>query len=220
MANFCPNCGNALSDANANYCNRCGTNLTAVAGNAYEEDATWAAMLLKTDGRLNRLRYIKRTITMSVIQGLLLLAAGLMLTEEQNSDVPPELIYLTTFITLLSLIPEFCWGVRRLHDMNKGGSLAFVEFMCGLVLVFGNYTSADGMRPDQLAAEVLSAFIYVYLAVAFGTKGNNGYGADPLGRVADGERVNWAARTLSVSALLLLLIFLLALRQDLALQKL
>ena len=219
LANFCSNCGSALPDG-ANYCNQCGANLSEFAGAAYEEDNTWAAMLLKTDGRLNRLRYIKRTVTMTVIQSMVLLAAGLMLTEEQSSKVPPELIYLTTFIALLSLIPGYCWGVRRLHDMDKGGFVAFCEFMCGLVLVFGNYTMAESDRPDQLAATLIGAFIYVYLAVSFGTRGVNQYGADPLGRTADGERVNWAARTLSLSFGLLLLIFLLALRRDLALQNL
>ncbi len=219
MANFCSNCGSPLADG-ANYCNNCGINLTDPDATAYKEDATWAAMLLMTNGRLNRLRYIKRTITMSIIQGMVLLAAGLMLTEEHSANVPPELVYLTTFIALLSLIPEYCWSVRRLHDMDKGGFIAFGEFVCGLVLVFGNYTMADGDRPDQLAATLIGAFIYIYLAISFGTRGANKYGADPLGRIADGKRVNWTARTLSLSAGLLLLIFLLALRQGLASQSL
>ena len=219
MANFCPNCGHPLADS-PKFCAECGFGLSGINDPPYNEDESWADMLLKADGRLNRLRYIKRNVSMAVLGNLLMSAAAFSFAEDPNAPPTPSMIYAVTVVAFALTIPDYCWNARRLHDMGKGSLLAALNFLCGCVLIFGNWTGAASDRPDQIVAKVIVAVTFIYLAIALGTKGANEYGADPLGPVADGARVNWLALTLSLSVGLMIVIFLLALRLGLASQSL
>ena len=218
MTRFCPNCGNELS-VNANFCVECGTNITMLSEPEYVPDLTWADMLFKAEGRLNRLRYVKRMLSLGVIEFLLTFAAEFALMPDKNTP-PPEFIYFTTIINFAGFIPGYCWDARRLHDMGKSCLLAVVGFLCNATLAVAEYFEVNILRPDFMIVAFVAFAIGLYLVFTKGMSGANEYGSDPLGRVASDNGVNWAARTISLSIGLIALIFLLALRLGLALQSL
>ena len=220
MSGFCPNCGKSLVEG-ANFCAECGANLAPAIGEEYRPDATLGEMLFKADGRINRLRYIKRLVSLQILSYLLVMAVGIMLMpdREHMQHMPPNLIYFVTVISLAAIVPEYSWTVRRLHDLDRGSTIAVLNFLCNIVLILGNYFEVGDYRPDQLAASVFLIGVFIYLALAKGTYGMNKYGSDPLGRTAKGK-VNWEAWTLSAIVAVCALIFLLALRLGLALQSL
>ena len=219
MSRFCPNCGRNLMEG-ANFCAECGISLAPLSAEEFRPDTTFGEMLFKADGRLNRLRYIKRILSLTILHSLLIVAVGFWLMHDKDSPPPEEIIYFNAIISFAALVPQFSWDVRRLHDLNKGAFLAVVDFLCSVVIAIGNYFGADSMRPDQLVAGIVGVLILLYLMFVRGTQGTNEYGGDPLGRVAQVKKVNWEMMTVSAMVAMIVLIFLLAQRLDSALQSL
>lgn len=130
-----------------------GTPGFGAAGAKYEPDTDLQSMYLRYDNRLNRKRYILRSLALLavviVISGLIgFLATALKIR---------SLSILGTIISFASAIPSFMLVIRRLHDLNRP---AWWCIGCLIPLVNG--------------------ILGIYLLFFKGTDGPNQYGPDPL----------------------------------------
>lgn len=83
-------------------------------------------------------------------------------------------------IIIVGQIPYYCLNVRRLHDMNKDETLAYVLLGLG---VAGAISGSDvfSMTTFETLAYCVETIAGLYLLFFPGTYGKNKYGADPLG---------------------------------------
>ena len=118
------------------------------------------------DGRLNRLRFLKRLLALTGIGiGLYILMGILLVTSTDTLMRPDENTVMGIYglFTLLSIpitVASYMLMIRRLHDVGLSGYfilLAFIPFV--------------------------SLGLLLYLLCKHGTEGDNAYGADPLGTV-------------------------------------
>ncbi len=206
---FCQNCG-AENNFGAHFCSACGANLLTSPDDVYTPDKTLGEIILKTDGRLNRKRYLKRFFIIGVMEFLFIMLLAMLFFVAEGRNVDERFTYAYTFVLMIFLVPQYCLDVRRLHDLNRGSFLAVLSFLCGMTLVLGGYTGADGTRPDQIIASTVSCVVGFYLLFAKGKTGKNQYGADPLGQSAPDDGPNWELRTaLMIIGLVGLIIFVL-----------
>ena len=115
------------------------------------------AEIFTTQGRLNRLSYLKYIIVLSLasfVVSFIIGFIGALLTGDADS----------TFVNILALIVTFPFtvgaimaAIRRLHDLNRSGWFMFAAIIPLLNLVLG-----------------------IYLLFFKGTEGYNQYGEDPL----------------------------------------
>ncbi|MBR1579919.1 MAG: DUF805 domain-containing protein [Selenomonadaceae bacterium] len=113
--------------------------------------------IFTVEGRLNRLRYFKYTLLVSVVCGVLEVVLVWLASKLTGSG---EGILITVVYTLSS-IPMFIGNamvtVRRCHDLNMSGGFVLLCIIPIVNVLFG-----------------------IYLLFAKGTVGWNKYGADPL----------------------------------------
>ena len=135
----------------------------------------------RRDGRLNRWRYFKRNLVIFFVAMIILL--GIIIVDVN------ALGHLSSFgnnaVKIFSAavqVPIFCLMVRRLHDMNKNETLAYVAI--GLSLAGTLFQGNDFLVTEPSTLEnllnVVSGFINLYILLCPGTHGVNQYGADPL----------------------------------------
>lgn len=154
--NFCPNCGVKLED-NANFCHSCGQRLNLANQPPYQEDKTITEMFFTAKGRLNRLRYFKRSTLLFFLEIVLAIIIGITFWEPLREDISP-LGYVALLIIIIAFAPsQYLLMIRRLHDLNKTG------WFCLLMMI-----------------PAINAPFAIYLLFAPGTVGANQYGADPL----------------------------------------
>ena len=145
---------------------------------------------LRRDGRLNRLRYFKRIVLIGIIDAIIGAVIGAVASDDfgQLSTMGD---ILDKIFAILFLIPQFCLMIRRLHDMNKGNTLAYVNVILGVVSLFlvehmvASISSGEPLMVESTIAGVfLIAQVVISLYILFcpGTKGDNNYGSDPLER--------------------------------------
>ena len=122
-------------------------------GAQYEPDEDFQSMFLRYDNRLNRKRYIMRSlmlmaagIAISVVIGFLASATGIM-----------AVTYLSRLVSIVSAIISCMLTIRRLHDLNRPA-----WWCIGIFIPLVNFVMA------------------VYLLFFKGTDGPNDYGSDPL----------------------------------------
>ena len=112
--------------------------------------------IFTTDGRLNRLRYLKYALAFGFFMGLVtfvLVFVAALITGE-NSTLVRAVQVLTT---LAGAIGGWALGIRRLHDLNKPA-----WWLIGLLI------------------PIVNIILSFYLLLAPGTRGYNQYGPDPL----------------------------------------
>ena len=135
----------------------------------------------RRDGRLNRWRYFKRNlviffVAMIILLGIIIVDVNALghLSSFGNNAVK--------FFSAAVQVPIFCLMVRRLHDMNKNETLAYVAI--GLSLAGTLFQGNDFLVTEPSTLEnllnVVSGFINLYILLCPGTHGVNQYGADPL----------------------------------------
>lgn len=170
-AKFCNNCGERLENNDLSSINVSENSQT----DTYIEDTTIQDMFLKTTGRLNRLRFLKRNIVVVLVAFIVfLLGAASLNPYDFNTFIKITSIPLMPFI--------YCLNVRRLQDMNYDNKLAIV-----LLVIQGiQISEMDTIRyTSSLLGSVTSVISMIgglFLLFKDGTHGKNNYGADPLNR--------------------------------------
>ncbi len=119
----------------------------------YMPDNDIKSMFLRYDNRLNRKRYILRSITVAVA----VIVIAIILSVIANKLGSESIAALGILVSALPIIPAFMLSIRRLHDLNRPA-----WWCIGFLIPMINF--------------VLS----IYLVFFKGTKGPNQYGPDPL----------------------------------------
>ena len=110
-----------------------------------------------TQGRLNRLAYLKYMIILALVAGLSTFVMSSMATF-LTGDPNGALVKMITLIWAVAAgAGNFMLMIRRLHDLNKSGWFALLAIVPVIGMIFS-----------------------VYLFCAAGQVGWNQYGADPL----------------------------------------
>ena len=110
-----------------------------------------------TNGRLNRLRYIKYMILLALIAGVstfVMSSMATLLTGDPNGSL---VMLVTGFWALVAGAGNIALMIRRIHDLGKSGLFVLLAFVPVLGVIFS---------------------IYVFCAP--GQVGWNQYGEDPL----------------------------------------
>ena len=119
----------------------------------YVPDNDIKGMFLRYDNRLNRKRYILRSITVAVA----VIVIAINLSVIANKLGSRAIAALGILVSALPIIPAFMLTIRRLHDLNRPA-----WWCIGFFIPMVNF--------------VLS----IYLVFFKGTKGHNQFGPDPL----------------------------------------
>lgn len=176
---LCPKCGAQLAD-NAKYCYSCG-DVISNPQDTYVADTTIREMFLKSSGRLNRLRYFKRSIIVGIFKVLMMLVLLVML-KLSNVDLDDlDLFHIIIVVYIVFIVPFYFLYVRRLQDLNKNNTIAIIRTVSGLVLLFLT-ASEDETTWLSFIMSLTTLYIDLYLLFADGTHGRNDYEVDPLGR--------------------------------------
>ena len=122
-------------------------------------------IFLSSEGRINRFEYFKRLLASLVILVLSLIIgivfvfgcvfAGLVEAAETLAYV------VSVFVFIPSIVVQYHLDVQRLHDLNKGNTLAIVRIVSAIIWI-------------------PAIIIGIYLLFFKGTTGSNDYGPDPL----------------------------------------
>lgn len=186
---FCPNCGVAVQlsqqeSANLNKQQNVQVNYNSQPppGVGYNLDPTFQEMFFKTHGRLNRLRYIKRTLLLSLIEVLSFIVLCTILDIDSESKTADTLL---TCISLLTVYPYYCLLVRRIEDLDRNRSEVIPLTIVIVVLAFVNVYDVYYYLTTYSAvkgAYCAYGLIMLYIAFKDGTHGPNQYGEDPLHR--------------------------------------
>ena len=113
--------------------------------------------IFRTDGRLNRLRYLKYMILLAIVAGISTFVMSSMLTFFTGNHESPAVMLVTLMWALIAGAGNVMLMIRRLHDLGKNGMFWLVALIPAIGLIFS-----------------------IYLFCAPGQSGWNEYGADPL----------------------------------------
>ena len=113
--------------------------------------------IFTTEGRINRLRYLKYMIILALSLGLAKFVTSCMATFLTGDPNGTLVMMLTLMWALIAGAGNIMLIIRRLHDLDKNGYF--------LVLTF---------------VPIVNVLFSIYLFCAKGTDGWNRYGADPL----------------------------------------
>ena len=113
--------------------------------------------IFTTDGRLNRLRYLKYMIILAICGALAKFTMSCMATLFTGDPNGSLVMAITLMLALVAGAGNIMLIIRRLHDMGKSGYFALIIFVPVIGIIFS-----------------------IYLFFAPGTVGYNQYGADPL----------------------------------------
>lgn len=115
------------------------------------------------NGRLNRLRYFLYGIPLSIILCIAYTIAMTKIVIDTSSTSTYINIGIYYLILIICSISGLSLSVRRLHDLNKTGWLALIQFFSLIPFL-----------------RIISGIFGLYLLFARGTEGENEYGDDPL----------------------------------------
>ena len=155
MERTCPNCGAQCGEA-AKFCNACGVKLNNEAVR-YKPDNGFVENFLRYDNRINRKRYIKRTLALLGVAAVIVVAVSIVLAIGGVGDQTGDEII--DWLTLTLMSPGIFLSMRRFHDLDKPGWWALGSFI-----------------------PLLNIVVELYLLFAKGTDGANQFGPDPLGK--------------------------------------
>ncbi len=188
MSKFCSKCGTKLEDSDR-FCQACGTQVQESqqqpspnqqqnfrpSNTDFNLDQTFQDMFFKTHGRLNCLRYFKRSLLLVLAEIFIFIVIGSILDidfEGSSADV------LSTCIALIALYPEYCLLVRRIEDLDRQRSDALVLTVAGALVALFNVSDFHLMKAISFAYGIYM----LYIMIKDGTHGPNQYGEDPLNR--------------------------------------
>jgi len=196
---FCPNCGAPLKDAGAavpaapavssepgtrqdiphsDY-NRPKEFARGGTGPKYEPDEDFRSMFLRFDNRLNRKRYIKRSLALGGIAIILIIIMSII---SALTGVNP--VIAGALVPFVLLIPSYSLTIRRLHDLNRPGWWCIpgiIQAVLHPALIIHNPANMSSLpSPVEGVLTLINLALAVYLLFFKGTDGPNRYGPDPL----------------------------------------
>jgi uncharacterized membrane protein YhaH (DUF805 family) len=212
--NFCPFCGKSVV-AGAHFCGECGKELpgnTAPKQTVPQQQTTISAVLqnqppktpqrtpdegfyenfVKKDGRLNRLRYFKRTLVVGIVGIILYCIVAVLIDDIFRTKITEFILAIAAASTLPF---QYSLNVRRLCDIGKKEFLAECIMYMDAIMYFmpaiffpwqPPYGDYGFIPPDEplgylfIGLSVISCVLSLYLLFAPGTHGENQYGPDPL----------------------------------------
>ena len=127
-------------------------------------------------GRLNRKKYIMYYLATVVTCVFLMFAvSAIMLATGQASEIEQGgNVYLSGLVIgLLANLVTICLGIRRLHDLGKGGKW-LLAVIVPAVLSFGVYFLDSSLVANLVSA--LDIAVVIALAVMKGNEGANEFG--------------------------------------------
>lgn len=214
MARYCSECGNKVAE-NVRFCSNCGAEiqgsrqepsnqnqqrqnmqmnyppLQPPPGVGYNLDPTIEEMFFKNHGRLNRLRYFKRSLVLDFIYIAILCLVLFVLDIDFGSD---EADYVTAFVGVMTLYPEYCLLVRRIEDLNRGRKEALILILVGEAFHLMGIFAVDFDKPGSIIRFLWYVGVYdcimLYIMLKDGTHGPNQYGEDPLHRYPQNDEHN------------------------------
>ena len=134
-------------------------------------------------GRINRWRYFKYSLLFDIILFVLIffgtMAIGILRIGDGLPAMTRTLQNFNAIIYMLSLIPFYFLNVKRLHDLNKGNTLAIIILMMSILLFAGDENVLN-LPIVMLPASIVFFVLGLYLLFKKGTDGLNEYGTDPL----------------------------------------
>lgn len=151
MEGFCPSCGSKY-DEGASYCSNCGAELSKKV--YYIPDKGFIENFLRYDNRLNRKRYIKRTLALLGVAFVILFIVAPVLVIIDVGDMGDAIL---NWLAIAIMSPNIFLSMRRFHDLNKPGWWALASVV-----------------------PLVNVIAELYLLFAKGTAGENQYGTDPL----------------------------------------
>ena len=113
--------------------------------------------IFRTDGRINRLRYLKYMILLAIVAGLSKFVMSCMVTLLTGDPNGSAVMMITLMWVLIAGAGNVMLMIRRLHDLGRNGMFWLVALIPAVGLIFS-----------------------IYLFCAPGQVGWNQYGADPL----------------------------------------
>lgn len=146
------------------------------APDVYVPDQGFKEMFLKTSGRLNRKRFIKRILLIAVVFTVL---ASVLIGMMGMRAYMRYFWLLSLILGIPGMIFTYCLYVRRLQDLDKDNKLAIVTVVIQIISIAG--MQQLGMLSSMLG--LVNFIIALYLLCKDGTHGPNRYGPDPLNRI-------------------------------------
>ena len=113
--------------------------------------------IYKTEGRLNRLGYIKYMLLLALVAGTATFVTSSMATFLTGNPTGTLINIITWIWAAVAGVGNVMLMIRRLHDLDKTGWFAILAII-----------------------PVLGFILSIYLFCAKGTEGANKYGEDPL----------------------------------------
>lgn len=110
-----------------------------------------------TQGRLNRLRYLKYQVLWTIISAVIVFILGFVGGFLSGSTQSILVTVPTGIWSFIAGVGNIMLSIRRLHDLNKSGWFLLLALIPIIDIIF---------------------LLYIWLMP--GTVGNNKYGADPL----------------------------------------
>ena len=138
-----------------------------------------------SEGRINRWRYFKYNVALSILLFLIIFIAALFILFRYSLSFNTEEIInsMDTFnraVNLLALVPMYFLNVKRLHDMNKDNTLAIIFSVAYIILNLVDETMPLLPTLAAILASLVSLVLGFYFLLKKGTDGLNQYGRDPL----------------------------------------
>lgn len=116
-------------------------------------------------GRLNRARYINRTLVLIAAgTSLYMLMVALFAATGGEEDTFLVIYAMSMLLCLPITIASYMLMIRRLHDIGLSGFFLLLSFI-----------------------PIVSLGFFIYILVKKGTEGDNAYGSDPLGATDGGS---------------------------------
>lgn len=114
-------------------------------------------LFLNTDGKLNRMSYFKRLLAVALIE-ILVVIALLVIFSDDYGNIGSGGEFLIMAVTIAFQIPYYCLNVRRLRDIGRDETLAYVSAALGVLNSF--------FDPDPFAMTKIQMLIMlIYFAV-------------------------------------------------------
>ncbi len=130
-------------------------------------------------GRIGRRQFLLRTLILMIAQFMFTAILYAKIAESlwlglQAFALGFALLFIV--FTIPAVWSQLSLGMRRCHDLNQGGAVFFIPFLCYI----GSYLCVAWGVDDSitLAVQSITAVTYLALATVKGTTGDNTYGPE------------------------------------------